>query len=158
MTIINKWTVTLSYFYKQRYQLRPLFKIARIWNVPSRHVDPKKKTFKRRPYLDVFKWFSWEILKDVLKRTSYVRPEKNILCTSWKERLMNVLNRTSYVSLKDVVFKSLIFFLPHSVEDLLMYGMCYQLQKIENKKYQFQKFPIINCIFAQKNPFFFATI
>ena len=133
---------------------------------PSRHVDQKKKRSKDvhiRASLNgsAGKYWktSWkERLMYVLKRTSYVRLEKNVLCTSWKERLMYVLNRTSYVRLKDVVFKSLIFFLPHSLGNFLMYVMCYQLQKIENNKYQFPKFPIINCIFAQKNLSFFAII
>ena len=40
----------------------------------------------RRPYLDIFKWFSWEIMKDVLKITSYARPKENVLCTSQRRR------------------------------------------------------------------------
>ena len=76
---------------------------------PSRHAD-QKKTFKRRPYQDVFKWFSWEILKDVLKRTSYVRPEKNVLCTSSKGHLMYVLRKTCFIRICGTYKKHLSIF------------------------------------------------
>ena len=126
-----------------------------ILNILTQSARGPKKNVQKT---SVSGLFSWEILKHVLKRTSYVRPEKNVLCTSWKEHFMYVVNRTSDVRLKDVVFKSLIFFLSHSLGNFLMYVMCYQLQKTENNKYHFQKFPIINCIFAQKNLSFFAII
>ena len=70
----------------------------------------KKNTFKRRPYQDVFKWFSWEILKDVLKRTAYVRPEKNVLCTSSKGHHMYVLRRTCFIRICERYKKHLSIF------------------------------------------------
>ena len=109
---------------------------------------PKKKNVQRgntekRPEKNVLCTSSKEGLMYVMKRTSYVRLEKNVLCRSWIERLIYVL-KTSFSSPS-------FFFLPHSLGNILMYVMCYQLHKIENNNYQFPKFPIKNCIFAQEN-------
>ena len=72
------------------------------------------------------------VQKTFIKGRSYLvqfgnterRPNQKVLSTSDSGRL------------KDVVFIFLFFLLPHSLRNFLVYVICYQLEKIENKNYK----------------------
>ena len=100
-------------------------------------------------------------------RTKDVHKKTFIFGSIWKNGKTSELEFLMKVPMRDVLRTSFsrpsfFFFYPPSLGNFLIYVMCYQLAKIEKKnykyKYQFPKFPIINCIFAQKNLSFFAVI